>query len=511
VAGQVEQRLERGGEGDRAALSWHHLEAGQPERAMPHALAAAELAASRSAHADAARLYRRAIEAARASETPAAELVGVWEALGEALDRTGEPAAAHAAFTSGRALVVDDPLRVAELLYRHARVANRTGKITAAVRWVGRALSVVEGLEGDEAAGLRARLWSALAGVRLRQGRHEEAERSCYQAIADAERSAEERALAHACWLLDGTLVRQGRSDEATHSDRALEIYRRLGDRENLGRVLSNLGAFAVAAGDWDAGMELYEEGAEQAAQAGDVVAAAYGDCNIGETLSDQGRYDEAEPRLRRALQVWDGSGDEQGSGYARLLLGRMAVRVGRADVGRGQIERALRDLAALRCEFEADFARVLLAEAVLAGGSPGEALEMVADLVGAVDESPLLLRIRGLALAELGQDERAAEALREALDCARRCGSDFDAAAALDGLSVLADDPEAAAALAGERDLLLGRLGVRELPGPRVERPGGPLSVAVAREGAGAGTDGDEAAGLPEPGGTGLGTPAGR
>jgi tetratricopeptide (TPR) repeat protein len=290
------------------------------------------------------------------------------------------------------------------------------------------------------------------------------------RAIADAERAGEDRALAHACWVLDLALVRQGRPDEAVHSERAIGIYKRVGDTENLARVLGNMGIFAAAAGQWDRAMELYEEGAAESARAGDVVSAAYGDCNIGETLSDQGRFAEAEPRLRRALQVWDGSGDEQGSAYARLLLGRLAVRVGEVDQGRRRLEEAFADVTRLHCDYEAGFARILLAEAAVAGGRPEEALSLISDLDVDVEHSAVPPRIRGLALAARGDLEGAREALRDALSCARSCGSDYDAAAALDGLVAVAEDPVEAAALREERDGLLERLGVRRLPGPRLE-----------------------------------------
>jgi tetratricopeptide (TPR) repeat protein len=360
-------------------------------------------------------------------------------------------------------------LRVGELLYLHAGVDSRAGRITPAVRWVGRALRTVEGLESRQATALRARLWSALAGVRVRQGRYVEAEQSCEQAIAEAELAGEDRALAHACWVLDGALVRMGRPGEATHSERAIEIYKRLGDTENLARVLSNLGAFAQAAGRWDGALELYEQAIEQANRAGDVISAAYGDCNIGETLSDQGRFEEAEPRLRRALQVWDGSGDEQGSAYARALLGRLAVRMGHGEQGRARLQGALADLIGLRCEFDAGSARLFLAEAAVAVGEPDEALRIAAEVGGGAEQSPLPARIRGLALAARGEPDRAREALEESLACANASGSDFDAAAALDGLAALATDPQAAAALRGDRDAVLARLGVRRLPGPRL------------------------------------------
>ncbi|MGI8802930.1 MAG: hypothetical protein ACR2KV_12260, partial [Solirubrobacteraceae bacterium] len=65
--------------------------------------------------------------------------------------------------------------------------------------------------------------------MRARQGRYEEAERSCLTVIAAAEEAGEDRAWAHACWVLDISLVRAGRPLEAVHSPRAIEIYDRLG------------------------------------------------------------------------------------------------------------------------------------------------------------------------------------------------------------------------------------------------------------------------------------------
>jgi tetratricopeptide (TPR) repeat protein len=312
-------------------------------------------------------------------------------------------------------------------------------------------------------------MWSGLAGARFRQGRYAEAARTAERAIAKAEAAGEDRALAYACWLLDSSVVRQGQPTEARHTQRAVEIYKRLGDTESLGRVLTNLGAFEAAAGRWDRAMELYGEAAEHATRAGDVISAAYGDCNIGETLSDQGRFDEAEPRLRRALQVWDGSGDEQGSAYARALLGRLAVRAGEAEKGRVRLEGALADAVRLRCDYEAEFARLCLAEASVAVDRPDDALRIVGGVNGGGDAAALAARIRALALAELGEVDGARAAFADSVGAARASGSDFEAAAALDGLAALAEDPEAAAALRTERDGLLGRLGVRRLPGPRV------------------------------------------
>ena len=73
--------------------------------------------------------------------------------------------------------------------------------------------------------------------------------------------------------------------------------------------MLNNLGGFAYHEGRWADATELYRRGAEASERAGDVANAAFGDCNVGEVLADQGRWAEAELRLREALRVWRGSG----------------------------------------------------------------------------------------------------------------------------------------------------------------------------------------------------------
>ena len=235
----VAQRMEQDGTlADPAALSLHFLFADDHARAHKYALAGAELATARFSHADAARLYRRAIEAGRAAgmlndSAGAPALARAWEQLGDALRCTGEPAAATRALTAARRLVSDDPLALARICHRHAEVAERTESLTDAVRWLRRSLRYVEGIDAPEATAWRARSRSYLAGVRNRQGRWPESTRLCREAIAEAETVGELPALARACYTLDWALFELGHPEQATHSARALTIYEQLGDPEH--------------------------------------------------------------------------------------------------------------------------------------------------------------------------------------------------------------------------------------------------------------------------------------
>ena len=238
----------------------------------------------------------------------------------------GELAEADEALRAARRLSPADGRRQAALLLQHARIAERAGP-RAVDRPLGTAGPARAGRASTtRAAGrCRAPLLSLLAGARQREGRMDDAIALCHEAIAEAQAAGEDAALAQACHILDWALFDSGRAAEATHSARALEIYERLGDLDRQAAVLNNLGGFAYHEGRWDEAVELYRRAAEASARAGDVANAAFGDCNVGEVLADQGHLAQAEQRLRRALRVWRGSSYDWGAAFATGLLGRTA------------------------------------------------------------------------------------------------------------------------------------------------------------------------------------------
>ena len=266
-------RLETEGEheADAAVLANHFALAGDHARAQRYALTAAKRATERFAHADAARLYRRAIEAARASgaHDDHRALGETWEQLGEALRAVGEPAAAARAFGEARRLLQDDPIAQARLCDRQAAVAMRSAALTAAVRWLKRGFRSIEALDDAEAIAWRARLRSSLGGIRSRQGRWTETISVCRQAISEASEVGELHALAHASYVLDWALVETGRDADASNAERALEIYRALGDPEHESMVLNNLGMLAYFKGRWEQAIALYRSAGECGERAG--------------------------------------------------------------------------------------------------------------------------------------------------------------------------------------------------------------------------------------------------
>ena len=467
----VAQRLEEelGGEYDAgpAVLSHHFARAGDNERAHRYAMVAAKRARERFSHADAVRLYRRAIEAARALGPLAdgATLAEAWEQMGEALRCVGEPEEAARALTVARRLLRGDPIAQARLCDRQAEVAERSEALSGAVRWLTRGLRSLDGLDSAEALRSRARLRSHLAGVRNRQGRWAEAARVSELAIAEAETAGEPLAVARACYALDWALRESGRSVEANHSWRALQIYRELGDPERESTVLNNLGMFAYFDGRWDDALALYRRSRASSERAGTPADVARSDCNIGEILSDQGRIDEAREHLKRARRVWRGTREPHSVAFIDVLDARIATRSGHGRDAVPRLEAAMEELRRFSMDSYASFAQALLAEAEACGGDPERALRLAREQLNTHDRNaPMLRRVVGIALARLGREEEARGELASALESAREHGAEYDVAATVSVIEALdGADPD----LLRERDEIMGRLKIVRLPAP--------------------------------------------
>ncbi len=430
-------------------------------------MAAAKRATEAFSHADAARLYRRAIEAGRA-EGGAADprsLAEAWEQLGEALRNVGEPASAAKALTEARKLLRDDPIGQARLCHRHAQLAERSAALSGAVRWLNRGFRCIDGLDSEEAAAWRARLRSYLGGIRTGEGRWVQAISECRQAIAEAESVGEMSALARACYLLDMALVHLGRAQEATYSRRALQIYEQLGDPEHEFQVLNNLGGFAYYDGRWDEAVDLYRRAAACAERAGRPADAAFTDGNIGEILSDQGHLDDAEAHLQRARQVFRATRDLTWVAYAEALLARLTVRRGQYAEGLAMLEAAMADLRRFGMEAYAELTEAWIAEAEAFGGDAMRAMEVASQRLRGDDrERPLLTRMAGIALARLGERKGAIRELEHSLRTARDRSAEYDIAATIDAMAALGGVDHV---LLRERDEILERLRIRQLPAP--------------------------------------------
>jgi tetratricopeptide (TPR) repeat protein len=372
--------------------------------------------------------------------------------------------------TIARSLTAGDALAQGRLFYTHMVIAEHGARLTTAVRWAHRGLRTLDGLEQAEAVVWRARTLARLAFYRVRQGRLLEADRLCHKAIGAARSVGELEAEAYAYYMLDLPMRGAGRAEARIFSERALEIYDRLGDLEQKGNVLNNLGIHAAEAWNWGEALELLGRSAECRDRAGIPNGVAETEVNMGEIMSDRGLYAAAASHLRRALRVWSAIGERAGTAYATALMGRLAIREGRYGDGLELLEKATRELWDLGEQGYAEFAESLLAEAAAFGGDPSRAEALADRLITSTDRTvPLLHRIRAIALARLGRDD-AADELSKSLALARQCGALYDVAAGLDlALAMSWVDSEHAR----ERDEILAQLGIESLPMPPLEAGG--------------------------------------
>jgi tetratricopeptide (TPR) repeat protein len=312
------------------------------------------------------------------------------------------------------------------------------------------------------------------AAVRQAQGRHGDAIRWCRSAIDEATASGEREALAHAYYLLDWALVDLGRRDEATYSEAALGIYDELGDLGGQATVLNNMAGFAFWEGRWSEAADRYGRAREAWTKTGDQVNAAVATAGSAEILLEQGRLVEADRASKEALRVWRAAGHKWGMGYATLLQGRISLRAGDAGRAVPLLEQArawFTDVGATDLVSETDARR---AEGLVLEGKGEAALELVSEMLkgtrseeGSVTHAPLLHRVRGYALMQVGDLEGAAQAVETSLRLARAGDAGHEVAATLQAsgeLRRLRGLPPAQEVEEESRDLL-ARLGVVAVP----------------------------------------------
>jgi class 3 adenylate cyclase/tetratricopeptide (TPR) repeat protein len=421
-------------------LALHFLAAKRYGSAWIYARVAARRAQAIFANVEAASFYDTAIEAAhRLGDIPESVVRELYEALGDVTERLGEFPRADRAYRAARARSTGDPELTARLFLKQAWVARRAGRLPHALGWITRGRRVVEGRRGSAAAAERARLTAWYGSLRLEQGRSADAIRWCTQAVMEARTAGARDVLAHASYVLDWAQMQLGRLQHPESSQLALSIYEELDDLSGQANVLNNLGGFAHERGDWDQAVEFYERGRRVRQRTGDAVNAAFGTVNLGEVLSDQGRLEEAEPLIREALEVWRAAGYRSGIAYALDQLGRVAYRAGRFEEAIQLLDESLRIFEFIGADVDALAVSAHRAEcALLSGDAAGaltltmNALERADRVEGATYVAPLLHRVRGSALARLGERGEAIAVLEESLTASRTRALAYEAALTL-------------------------------------------------------------------------------
>ncbi len=474
VADAIRREADASGDDASELLALHYFRAERFQEAFDCSRTAAEQAQAIFADHEAAELYERALAAARRLDEVPAELhAQLRESLGDVRHRSGRFADAEVAFRSARRYVTDDPVAQARLQLKRAWTKGWLDRYSEALRAITRGLRLLDGAAGDAALRQRAELlaWYSqfcLSGGALRRAIH-----WSEQAIAAAEAANDPASLAHAFKVLGWVQLDRGDLETTATLERSLALYEELDDRPGQASVLNMMGGFAYWRGEWDEALRFYEQARALARQTGDTVLVAFCTTNIGEIALDRGQVDVATGLFQDAARVWRVAGDRPGLAFATLLLGRALGGSGRFAEARRYLEEARDEALGVGSQVDALEATARLAECQLAEGEFAAALEAAdaalvdaASLGGVAAQTPLLLRVRGLALASLGRRDEARRALDESLASASARHAGYEIGLTVGALAALTVDEAERRALAAESQEILTRLGVVTEPG---------------------------------------------
>jgi glycosyltransferase involved in cell wall biosynthesis/class 3 adenylate cyclase/tetratricopeptide (TPR) repeat protein len=458
------------------ALSLHYFEAGEFASAWRYARVAGERAEGAFADVEAARLYARALDAARhLPDLPAHDVAAVHMAIGDACVRAGDLAKALTAFTAARPLVADDRLREAGVLLKLSQADGRLGNYGEALKWVQESRTLLTGLEGPEAARQVARSSGRYAIILQVQGHSTEALEWAERAVAEADAADDAEAVGDAYVVMGWAHGELGKPGAKELLQRSVDAYRRSGNRVQQAMVLSDLGVVCQWDGQWEEAASYYEQAREESLKIGSTTSAAMARVNLAEILNDRGEWAEAEAAVLETLPFFRTSRFRYLLAACLAQLGQVVLRLGRVDDARGQLEEARAIFVELGAENVLPPIDARLAECRLAKGDADGCLEIVGPLLARLRDAangsarvvPLLERLQGHALMMQNDLWGARDALEASLAGAQEQHNSFEAALTMLSLMELdrLEGIEPAHEMVTEAQSIIARLKVRAVP----------------------------------------------
>ncbi len=473
AADTIRRRSTDGGEEQPELLSFHYLHSQRFDEAWEFSLVAADRAIAVSADTEAAEFFERAITAAkRLPRLTASQIAEVYEAVGDARNRTGEYTAAAVAYQSARRQVGDETVSQARLMLKVARVQGWLDRYGNALRWISRGLRLLEGSSDPGADRQRAELMVWYGRFCQEQGYHRRALRWCTQAVEGAESVGDKAVLAEALRIMDWAAMDLGNLERPDNWVRALALFEELGDLPGQAGVLNMLGGLAYYQGDWEQASALYLRAQATVRRTGNAVMDAFYVFNLGEIARDQGHLDEAERALTSALRTWRAAGYRSGTGYAKGMLARVATSQHRFGDALRLFEEAIEELSDIGSRGEVLEVQAGLAQYLLLSGDVAGALSLADEtmsqahaLGGVAPQTPALHRVRGAALALAGDRDGARTSLRQSLRAAEVRDVEYEAALTMQVLAAVETDPREQELLARSAAEIFAKLKVDWTP----------------------------------------------
>jgi tetratricopeptide (TPR) repeat protein len=298
-------------------------------------LARAEALSEANRHADAVAEFEQVRPALRSSRAPELELSSL---IGEAWARIqlGEVPQAMALLQEARELAEDDlfsDVDRAEILFRLGVCRYKLSSISTALGLLDEALGLAErsGLPCDL---LRSNILGWRSRCYRRQRDWQAAREDVERALELAESLNDKRTAAHVYFQASLVAEREGHWVLARkYAERARAHYEDLADRENVGRLLNNLGGLTYLLGNPDEAVDFLKDSFRVALETGSKPDAGHVMCSLAEVHLGIGDAVQSESEARQALDLFGGRVDYLHEiGNAQLVLGRALLEQDRLN-----------------------------------------------------------------------------------------------------------------------------------------------------------------------------------
>ena len=162
--------------------------------------------------------------------------------------------------------------------------------------------------------------------------------------------------------------------------DRALSEARRIGDRREIIKLLTNVGNVHSAQGRFDEAKEAFMEALDIADETGDIHGSATAWVGIAVTLEDEGHLDEAVETYGRALDTYRAIGATRWVAITHYNIGYVRQLQDRPDLARGEYERSVEVNRQLGMDIDGAESLVALGEVLIELGEAEEARAALAE-----------------------------------------------------------------------------------------------------------------------------------
>ena len=224
-------------------------------------------------------------------------------------------------------------LERADVLFRLGVCRYKLSSISTATALFDEALSLAErsGLPCDL---LRADILGWRSRCYRRQRDYQAAREDVERALELAEALSNPRTAANVYFQASLVAEREGHLGLArSYAERARACYEHLADRENVGRLLNNLGGLTFQLGKPEEAVSYLKDALRALLDEGSDVEAAHVICSLAEVHLGTGRFEEAEREARKALELLGDRVDYVYEiGTAQLALGRSLMEQDRLD-----------------------------------------------------------------------------------------------------------------------------------------------------------------------------------